>query len=118
MKRKTCLPLTLLVLTVGIFLPRKALAAGTQHVYYGSISDSMCRAKHMMSGNMHQCTMSCVKGGAKFVFVTGGRAVKIANQNFAALRQYAGEHVKVTGTRSGGSITITHIAPVAARKKN
>jgi type 1 fimbria pilin len=94
-----------------------AKAATGQHVYYGNISDSMCGAKHMMAGDPHKCTLACVKGGAKYVLVTGGRVVKIANQNFSGLGQYAGEHVKVTGARSGGSITIAHIAPVIPRKR-
>ncbi len=108
-----------LVLAAGIWLPANARAAGAsaaRHVYYGNISDSMCGAKHMM-GNARQCTLSCVKGGAKYVFVTGGRVVKIANQNFASLPRFAGDHVKVIGTRHGGSITISQIAPVASRRR-
>ncbi len=117
-------PLAALALAAMTFLPAKAVAgkaterqaASGQHVYYGNISDAMCGAKHMMA-DARKCTLACVKGGEKYVFVTSGQVVKITNQNFAGLEQYAGEHVKVTGTRSGGSITIAHIAPVTPRKR-
>lgn len=93
-----------------------------ERAYYGDISDSNCGAHHKMAGNDRGCTMGCVKNGAKYVFVTGGKVLMIENQKVPDLEKFAGEHVRVMGTRSsdGKGITIASIRGAtkrAAKKK-
>ena len=84
----------------------------------GTISDSMCGASHAKMMEMHKdakmtdrdCTLACVKGGGKFVFVSGGKVYNLANQNLAALPQRAGETVNLTGNVEGDTITVTKIS--------
>lgn len=89
-----------------------------EHAYYGDISDSNCGAHHKMPNNPRQCTLACVKHGAKYVFVTRGKVLMIENQNMPELEKYAGEHVRIMGTRSAGNkITIANIRAAHRRKK-
>lgn len=90
-----------------------------EHAYYGDISDSNCGAHHKMPGNPRQCTLECVKHGAKYVFVTRGKVLMITNQNMPELEKYAGEHVRILGTRTpdGKGITIASMRAARRRKK-
>ena len=62
---------------------------------------------------MKECTLKCTGQGDKFVLMVDGgtRPIQIANQDFAALKDKAGETVKVTGDLKDGAITITAIGP-------
>jgi len=81
----------------------------------GTISDSMCGASHakMTAGhpNMNDkaCTQACIKGGAKYVFVSNGKVYQITNQNFADLAKNAGESVSLTGDMTGDNVTVAKI---------
>lgn len=75
----------------------------------GTISDSMCGASHG-STPAKQCTLGCVKKGAKYVVVVGDKVYSVANQNEPGLMKHAGETVKVTGKLSGDTITISKIS--------
>jgi hypothetical protein len=85
----------------------------------GTISDSMCGASHAKMMAMHKdakmtdrdCALACVKSGGKFVFVSGAKVYNLANQNFAALTERAGETVSLTGKVEGDTITVTKISP-------
>jgi hypothetical protein len=57
-----------------------------------------------------QCTTACVEHGSAYVFVTGDKILKVANQNFADLKQFAGDTVSVTGDVKGDTVTVTKIA--------
>ncbi|HVB29834.1 MAG TPA: hypothetical protein VNG91_08495 [Terriglobia bacterium] len=94
-------------------------ASPKEHTYYGDISDSNCGAHHKMPANPRQCTLECIKHGAKYVFVTRGRALMVENQNDPKLEQYAGEHVKVTGTKTSDhkGITVAKIVKVIRRRR-
>src|SRR5579884_1683999 len=84
----------------------------------GTISDSMCGASHAKMIEMHKgakmtdrdCTLACAKGGGKYVVVSNGKVYNVSNQKLAALSQYAGEAVSVTGDVQGDTITVTKIA--------
>jgi hypothetical protein len=66
----------------------------------------MCGASH--AGMSHggkktddrECTLACVKGGSKFVFVSEGKVYAVENQSFAGLKEHAGHTVKLTGEMS------------------
>jgi len=51
-----------------------------------------------------------VQHGAAYVFVTGDKVLKVANQDFAALKQFAGDTVTLTGDVKGDTVTVTKIA--------
>lgn len=82
---------------------------GADQSWTGTISDSMCGASHG-STPAKQCTTGCVKKGAKYVIVVGDKVYGISNQTAPGLAKYAGDSVKVTGTMSGDTITVSKIA--------
>jgi hypothetical protein len=87
-----------------------------QQTWSGQISDSMCKAKHEEAaegqGKMadRDCTLSCVRGGSKFVLLVGGKVLQIANQDQKDLQTFAGQTVTVTGDLKGDTLTVTAIA--------
>ena len=97
-----------------------ASAFAAEGTWTGTISDSACGASHAkMTDNgkkasEKQCTEMCVLHGAKYVFVENGKVLMIKNQDFAGLKQYAGDRVMLSGDRSGDMITVTKVAPVKA----
>jgi hypothetical protein len=59
--------------------------------------------------NSHECTLACTEKG-KFVFVNAeGKVLEIANQDFAQLKEMAGESVKLTGEMDKDVITIVKL---------
>ena len=88
-----------------------------EHAYYGDISDSSCGAHHQMPGNAHACALGCIKHGAKYVFVSRGKVLMIENQKLPELEKFAGEHVRITGTRSADGKGISISAIRAASKR-
>jgi hypothetical protein len=79
----------------------------------GDISDATCGPNHLKMSqglfNSHECTLACTEK-AKFVFVNAeGKVLEIANQDFAALKEMAGESVKLTGEMDKDVITIVKL---------
>jgi len=97
----------LLLATLGIASAAEAAAK----TFVGSISDSMCGAKHMMPGESDKdCTLACVKAGSKYILAdASGTVYQLSDQKKP--EQYAGQKVKVTGTLKGDTITVTSIEP-------
>ena len=99
-----------------------ALASAADQTWSGKISDSKCGASHMAmqhgSAKMseHDCTVACVKGGAKYVFVAKGKVYEIHNQDYAGLEEHAGHTVRLTGSMTGDSIHVTDIKMPAKKK--
>lgn len=88
-----------------------------EHAYYGDISDSNCGAHHHMPDNARACALGCIKHGAKYVFVIRGKVLMIENQNLPELEKFAGEHVRIMGTRSADGKGISISAIRAARRR-
>ena len=106
--RSFCLAL---LLSVGFVAPGFAAS----HTWTGTISDGMCGAKHMageggMKVSDRECTEMCAKKGAKYVLVTDGKVMPIANQGLAALATFSGDKVTVTGELKNDAVTIATIA--------
>jgi hypothetical protein len=105
-----------LVLSLAATLAMGAMGLlGADQSWTGAISDSMCGASHAPEDHgkpitAKQCTVGCVKEGAKYVLVVGGKVYGIANQTAPGLKKYAGDNVRVTGTMTGDTITVTKIA--------
>jgi hypothetical protein len=91
-------------------------AWAADETWAGKISDSKCGASHGSTEHDgkkmsdRQCTAACVKGGAKYVFVSGeGKVYDVDNQDFAGLPVHAGHSVNLTGTKTGDSIHVSKI---------
>jgi len=95
------------LLVAGLSSTGTAKAAAKTFV--GSVSDSMCGAKHMMPGQSDKdCTLACVKAGSKYVLAdASGKVYQLSDQKKP--EQFAGQKVKVTGTLKGDTITVTSI---------
>ena len=113
---------TLVAAMVLVLVSTGGLGAAPQ-TWTGKISDSMCGASHNAMKEHDKkltdkgCTEACVKGGAKYVFASGGKVYTIENQNDPQLAAHAGEIVRLTGEMKGNSITVSNIAvPAKARK--
>jgi hypothetical protein len=81
----------------------------------GQISSSMCNAaKNTMD---HDCILSCIKAGAKYVFVSKGQVREIRNQDFGDLEKHAGHAVKLTGTLGpdGKTVSVSKVEMESAR---
>lgn len=90
-----------------------ALAAFSQadQTLTGTVTDSMCGAKHMMTNvSPAQCTRECVKGGSDYALVSGGKVYTLKGDP-KQIDRYAGQAVKVTGKLSGSTVTINTIIP-------
>src|SRR5262249_13188676 len=113
-----------------------ATALSAEKTWTGSISDSMCGSDHsamtkehqkegqvpgstVRSDKDHECTLACVKAGAKYVCVTGGKVYEIGNQDFAGLQQHAGHSVKLTGDMDadGKTIKVSRVTMAAGTQK-
>jgi hypothetical protein len=101
-----------------LFLPGVLVGAGQTST--GQITDSVCAQYHPSQGpgkksedadlsTRRGCTLTCVKNGADYVFVSGGKLFQISNQNDPELRKHAGENVKINGTLQGNMLTISSI---------
>ena len=114
------------VCCIGLLLGFTAFVSAADKTWTGKISDSMCGASHKAviehgGGKMTdaQCTEACVKGGARYVFTSGGKVYTIANQDDKDLVTHAGKTVRLAGDMQGTSIVVSKITTPAkkARKK-
>lgn len=106
------------------FLLVAAAGAGAEETWKGTISDSMCAAKHSAEkhgGNAadhRACVEKCIKGSGEYVFLSANKVYKIANQSFEGLKTHAAHEVMLTGEMKGETITVSKIAmPEKVEKK-
>jgi len=88
-----------------------AFAAKAQ-TFTGTVSDSMCGAKHAMAGDDASCTRACVGKGSKYALVSGDKVYTLDIRGKAALAtldKQAGAKVTVTGTEKDNTITVTGV---------
>ena len=110
----------LMAATITLLAAPGAFAAnGT---WTGKISDSMCGRSHTAmiehaGGKMTdaQCTEACVKGGAKYVFTSGGKVYTIVNQDFKDLATNGGKTVRLAGDMQDTTITVSTISTPAKK---
>ena len=93
-----------------------------ERTWTGKISDSTCGVSRKMGAEHgsktmsdHDCTLACVKNGAKFVFVHSGKVYKIENQGFASLPEHAGHTVQLKGDLKGDTIRVSSIEKPAKK---
>jgi hypothetical protein len=102
---------------IGLLVGLAAFAQAAEKTWTGKISDSMCGANHAKMIAEHtgtkmterDCTLACVKGGGKYVFVSGGKVYNIENQELALLPEHAGHTVRLSGEMNGDTITVSKI---------
>src|SRR4051794_25685867 len=84
--------------------------AQTSQTLTGTVSDSMCGAKHMMKdATPAKCTRECVKMGSDYALVSGEKVYTLKG-NSTELDKFAGQSVKVTGKVSGSTISVDSIS--------
>jgi hypothetical protein len=99
------------ILSIGsllIFTALAAMAGGKAQTFTGTVSDSMCGAKHTMDGSPAECTRSCVKEGSSYALVVGDKVYRLTGKT-DGLDALAGEQATVTGTANGDSIEVTSV---------
>jgi hypothetical protein len=97
-------------------------ALNADQTWTGQISDSLCGVNHaQMIGRRNKdlqtssaepdrdCTLTCIKQNAKYVFVIKSKVYKISNQDLEALKVHAGHTVRLTGDLRGDTITVSRI---------
>lgn len=97
-----------LILTAGI-VP-SAFAKGK--TFTGTVSDSMCGAKHAMTGDAAGCTRACVSKGSKYALVVDDKVYILDTTDKATLDtldKQAGAKATVTGTEKDNTITVSSV---------
>ena len=98
-----------LLLMVG--MAATAFAAGGKS-FTGTVSDSMCGAKHAMPGDDAACTRACVSKGSKYALVVGDKVYTLETSDKAALAtldKQAGAKATVTGSEKDNTITVSSV---------
>jgi len=115
----------LLVSLVVVAVIGTAAGLGAEQTVTGVISDSLCAASHAnMAGQVTpalsdaECTKACVDANGKFVLVDESKnVITITNQNFAGLRDHAGQRVTLVGDVKSGAMVIAKIESAEAAKQ-
>jgi hypothetical protein len=78
----------------------------------GTISDSMCGKQHVAAtADDKKCVEGCIKHhGASPVLVVGDKVYKISADSQSKVMDHLGDKVKVEGTISGDTITVTSVS--------
>jgi hypothetical protein len=93
---------------MAVTLFTAALAMAADETWTGWIADSKCGAKAAHDG-ARECTIKCVKEGAKYVFVNDADKKVYVVDAPEKVADHAGHHVKVTGTVEGDTLKLTSI---------
>ena len=99
-----------LIIIAGLTASSAFAAKGK--TFTGTVSDSMCGAKHAMPGDDAGCTRACVAKGSKYALVVGDKVYTLETTDKAALAtldKQAGAKVTVTGTDKDNAITVTGV---------
>ncbi len=99
--------------TTGIALTlfTAVLAMAADSSLTGWIADSKCGAKAAHDG-ARECTIKCVKEGAKYVFVNDEDKKVYVIDAQDKVADHAGHHVKVSGTVEGDTLKLSSIEMV------
>jgi hypothetical protein len=88
--------------------------AASGKAFTGTVSDSMCGAKHAMPGDDASCTRACVGKGSKYALVVGDKVYTLETTDKAALAtldKQAGAKATVTGTEKDNTIAVSSVKP-------
>lgn len=94
---------------IAVLLVTVVATAGSQS-FTGVLSDGMCGAKHMLPGKTDtECTRTCVKAGAKYALVVDKKVYTLTGSQ-DQLSSLAGQRVRITGEKSGDTITVKTVS--------
>ena len=96
-----------------LFLSGNSQAANEQVTLTGTISDSMCGAKHMMSGDDPKCVRSCIKGGAQHALVVNNKVYPLKGKP-QELDKLAGQEATVKGSLDDSILNVASVVPSRA----
>src|SRR5216684_1139427 len=105
--------LTLVAAIVSAALTVPTAFAANGKTFTGTVSDSMCGAKHVMSGDDAGCTRACVSKGSKYALVVGDKVYTLETNDKAALEtldKQAGAKATVTGTVNGDVLEVSSVS--------
>ena len=90
-----------------------ASQATTERAYEGMITCSRCGARHSaaLGKAADVCVRICVHDGGSFALVNG-ESTYVLDGDLNALKKFAGQRVRVVGTLSGKTITISSVGSV------
>lgn len=97
----------LMVIAIAIFATALTATAGDAS-WTGYIADSKCGAG-AANDNARECTLKCVKAGAKYVFVNDADKKIYVIDDQSKVAEHAGHHVTVKGTADGDMLKLTSI---------
>jgi hypothetical protein len=82
------------------------LALALAETFTGTITDTMCGAKHTMMKDQpdDKCIKACVKGSSDYALFDGQNVFKLSDQSKPA--KFAAQKVKITGTLDPKTKTI------------
>ena len=89
----------------------EAPPAARQRTYVGMVTCSRCLAKHSakIGATATDCARVCIRDGAKFTLVDGDQTYLLEGDP-TALKQVAGERVRIVGARNRETITVASVA--------
>jgi hypothetical protein len=108
--------ISLLVIGVSLAIARaEAPPAPAPQVWsgwVGKVSDSTCGATHKVA-DAKQCTLECVRNGAKYALIVGEPAAKVytLDGNASDFEPLAGAMAKVQGDLNGTTVKVTTAEP-------
>jgi type 1 fimbria pilin len=106
------------VVVLLAFIATVAYAAQKNQTFTGEITDSGCATMGSHAGMgmpPKECTLACVKRGAKFVLFDAGAKTVYQLDDQKKTAEFAGLKVAVTGTLDSGTKTIHVTAMKAAQ---
>jgi opacity protein-like surface antigen len=84
----------------------------------GYVSESHCADKHStVSAENTKCIQTCLKGGSDPVLVSNGKVYKFDAGSRDKAVAHAGEDVKIDGTVSGDTVTVSSIEKAGAKEQ-
>jgi hypothetical protein len=96
-----------MTLAIAIFATALTAKAGDAS-WTGYIADSKCGAG-AANDNARECTLKCVKAGAKYVFVNDADKKIYAIDDQGKVAEHAGHHVTIKGTADRDTLKLTSI---------
>lgn len=91
-----------------------SLTSAAEGTWTGYIADSTCGAKAAHEG-ARECTIKCVKEGAKYVFVNDADKKVYLVDAQDKVAAHAGHHVTVKGTVDGDTLKLESIDMLPAK---
>jgi hypothetical protein len=109
-----CTGAVLLAASMGFAAPK--VAASKTRSFTGYVTDSKC-AMNAKARTNEACVKKCVAAGAKLVLYDTYTHKVYQLDPQSAVTEHAGHHVRVYGTMSGDTITVSSVKMLAMAKK-